>query len=106
MSRRPESDVGKTGSGPGVFKRPRAALESARGRRFAARAAIVLGAGLLLFVVGVVVGRAGSSSGSSSSDRGSMPVVLVDAGAIVLLDASLRLDPIEGFDAAAPASTR
>ncbi len=97
MSARLESDEGKTSSRRDVFRG--SPSDRPRRRRLVARVAIVLGAGAALFAVGIFIGRLGRTDGGSGA-----PVQLVgfDAASIQLLDASLELRRIDGFDAGAP----
>jgi hypothetical protein len=94
MSLRLESDEGKTSSRVDVFKR--SPSDRPRRKQFLVRAAIVLAVGAGLFAAGAFIGRVGRPD-----ERSSAPVELLgfDAASIQLLDASLELGPIEGFDA-------
>jgi hypothetical protein len=100
MSSRPESDEGKTSSRGDVFKGSPG--ERPRSRRAAGRVAIVLGGGAVLFAAGVFFGRLGKSGDAPPAPQ----LVGFDAASIQLLDASLELAPIEGFDAGDVGSDR
>ena len=101
MSSGLESDEGKTSRGGDVFKR--SPSDPPWRARVVVRAAIVLGVGAVLFAAGIFIGRTGRSDAPSSA-----PAQLVgfDAASIQLLDASLELRPIEGFDAGHAGSSR
>ena len=96
MSARLEPDEGKTSRGDDAFKR--SPSDRPRRKRLVVRAAIVLGAAAALFAAGVFIGRIGRDDGSA---RAPAQLVGFDAASIQLLDASLELAPIEGFDAGA-----